>query len=127
MRAAFHVLSFLAVIAAGFWAYRENYATQTAMREVRTLQREITALRDSLAMMRAEWAYLNRPERLRELVVLNFDALQLLPMEPAQFANPADLAYPPPTIPAIPAPDGQAFDGIDDGATALLPHDGESS
>lgn len=114
MRAVLYIVSFLAVIAAGFWAYRENYATQTAMREVRALQREITSLRDSLAMMRAEWAYLNRPERLRELVVLNFDALHLLPMEPEQFATPAEVAYPVPAIPAIPAPQ-------EDGGTADAP------
>jgi len=114
MRAVLYIASFLAVIASGFWAYRENYATQSAMREVRALQREITSLRDSLAMMRAEWAYLNRPERLRELVVLNFDALHLLPMEPAQFATPAEVAYPVPAIPAIPAPQ-------EDGGTADAP------
>lgn len=110
MRAVLYFLSFLAVIASGFWAYRENYATQTAMREVRALQREISGLRDSLAMMRAEWAYLNRPERLRELVVLNFDSLHLLPMEPAQFATAAEVAYPVPQIPAIPTPEADAGD-----------------
>lgn len=104
MRVLFYTVSFLAVIAAGFWAYRENYATQTAMREVRALQREITSLRDSLAMMRAEWAYLNRPARLRELVVLNFDALHLLPIEAAQFATPAEVNYPLPAVPVIPVP-----------------------
>jgi hypothetical protein len=37
MRPVLYVLSFLALIALGFWAYRENYATQAALREVRAL------------------------------------------------------------------------------------------
>ena len=35
MRPVLYVLTFLAVIALGFWAYRENYATQASLREVR--------------------------------------------------------------------------------------------
>ena len=31
MRPVLYVLSFLALIALGFWAYRENYATQAAL------------------------------------------------------------------------------------------------
>ncbi len=34
MRPVLYVLSFLALIALGFWAYRENYATQGALKEV---------------------------------------------------------------------------------------------
>jgi len=53
-------------------------------------------LRESLTIQRAEWAYQNRPARLRALVVANFDKLELLPMEPAQFGTPTEIAYPPP-------------------------------
>lgn len=95
MRAVLYVLTFLGLIGLGFWAYRENYATQTELREVRKLQREIAGLREALSVQRAEWAYLNRPDRLRELVGLNFETLGLLPMEPGQFGSPAQLAYPP--------------------------------
>lgn len=94
MRPAFAVMAFLAVIATGFWAYRENYETQTALRDLRDLQAEIAALRESLGVQRAEWAYLNRPDRLRELANLNFDRLGLMPMEPGQFGAVAQVAYP---------------------------------
>ncbi len=96
MRPLLYVLSFLAVLGLGFWAYRENYTTQAALRDVASLQDEIANLHESLAIQRAEWAYLNRPERLRDLAVLNFDRLGLLPMEPHQFGHAADVAYPPP-------------------------------
>ena len=104
MRPVLYVLTFLAVIALGFWAYRENYATQASLREVRGLQNEIADLRESLSVQRAEWAYLNRPDRLRELATLNFDTLGLLPMEPGQFVAADQVAYPAPEIPAITAP-----------------------
>ncbi len=96
MRPLLYVLSFLAVLGLGFWAYRENYTTQSALREVATLQDEIANLHESLAIQRGEWAYLNRPDRLRDLAVLNFDRLGLLPMEPHQFGRATDVGYPPP-------------------------------
>lgn len=94
MRPIFYVLSFLGLIGLGAWAYHENYATQASLREVVALQDEIAALRESLAVQRAEWAYLNRPERLRSLATLNFDRLGLLPMEPSQFGATSTIAYP---------------------------------
>ena len=96
MRPLLYVLSFLAVLGLGFWAYRENYTTQGALRDVAALQDEIAALQESLSIQRAEWAYLNRPDRLRELVTVNFDRLGLMPMEPYQFGQAKDVAYPPP-------------------------------
>lgn len=104
MRPVLYVLTFLAVMSLGFWAYRENYATQAALRDVVALQDEIAGLRESLLVERAEWAYLNRPARLRELATLNFDRLLLLPMEPSQFGLTAAVAYPPPPIAAGMAP-----------------------
>lgn len=94
MRAILHGLCFLAVIGLGFWAYRENYATQAALRNLANLQDEIADLRDSLSVQRAEWAYLNRPDRLRELATLNFDRLGLLPLEPEQFGQADQIAFP---------------------------------
>lgn len=94
MRILIRVLTVMAVIALGFWAYRENYSTQAALSEVRKLQSEIAGLRGSLSVLRAEWAYLNRPDRLRELADINFDRLQLLPLLPEQFGMVKQVAYP---------------------------------
>ena len=98
MRPFLYALTFLAVIGLGAWAYSENYATQGALREVADLQDEIANLRDALATQHAEWAYLNRPERLRELATLNFDRLGLLPMEPTQFGDATQVSMPPPPV-----------------------------
>jgi hypothetical protein len=101
MRSVLYVLSFLGLIALGFWAYRENYATQAALKNVEGLQRQIVGLREALSVQRAEWAYLNRPDRLRDLTTANFDRLGLLPMEPSQFGTAAQVAYPQAKLPEI--------------------------
>lgn len=111
MRPILYVLTFLSLIALGFWAYRENYTTQASLREVRSLQREIAGLREALSVQKAEWAYLNRPQRLRDLVDLNFEQLLLMPMEPSQFGSPSQVVFPAPTIPAIEIPEG-VIDGV---------------
>ena len=117
MRPVLYTLSFLAVMALAFWAYRENYATQKALRSVEALQLEIGALREALAVQRAEWAYLNRPDRLRELSTLNFDRLGLFPLEPTQFGRVDQVAYPaPPAVFTVEMPD--PANGAEDAASA---------
>jgi hypothetical protein len=86
-------LAALAVIGLGYWAYSQTILTQAAIRDVERLQREIGAERERLSVLRAEWAYLNRPDRLRELVDFNFERLQLLPMVPDQFGTVAELPH----------------------------------
>ena len=98
MRPVLYVLSFLAVLGLAFWAYRENYATQHQLKEMAKVQDDIASLRDEIGLERAEWAYLNRPERLRELATLNFDRLGLLPMEPEQFGTTDEVVYPAPPV-----------------------------
>ena len=94
MRTFLMSLSAVVVMALAFWAYRENYRTQAELSEVRALQTEIGDLRESLSVLRAEWAYLNRPDRLRELADLNFERLKLLPLQPEQFASVSQVTYP---------------------------------
>lgn len=94
MRPLVYIAAFVAVLGLGFWAYREHYQTRDAFNQAADLQAEIAGLREALALQRAEWAYLNRPDRLRELSVLNFERLGLLPLEPNQFGDIATLSFP---------------------------------
>ena len=104
MRPVLYVLTALMVVGLAFWAYRQNYATQQSLKTVSHLQRQIARLRDDLAMQKAEWAYENRPSRLRELTLLNFDKLHLLPMTPEQFGTLSQVIMAPAGGPDLPNP-----------------------
>ncbi len=101
MRALLFLITSVVVVALAFWAYRENYDTQSVMKEARELQRDISSARERLRVLNAEWAYLNRPERLRELVNMNFQRLELLPIESAQYSSISQLPYPQPEMLAV--------------------------
>ncbi|MFV0512807.1 MAG: cell division protein FtsL [Jhaorihella sp.] len=100
MKSLLYILTALAVFGLAFWAYRENYATQQVLKETRRMQREIGEAKVRLSVLHAEWAYLNRPDRLRELAEINFDRLGLLPLRPDQFGRIDEVSYPPePVVP----------------------------
>jgi hypothetical protein len=118
MRTLLYLVSALAVIALAFWAYRENYRTQTALREVTRVQAQIALARERVSVLRAEWAYLNRPDRLRDLADLNFLRLGLVPMDADHFGRVDQVAFPrPPVFDGIFAPDGS----VEAAGPGLLP------
>ena len=107
----------LAVIGLGYWAYHQTIQTQMADREVSSLQRQIAAEHERLGVLRAEWAYLNRPDRLRELAMFNFERLGLLPLAPDQFGDVAQIPFP------APEADGLGSETLH--GTSSLPENGE--
>ncbi len=128
MRALLYVMTVVAVMGLAFWAYRENYRTQAAIDEMNGIQNEIAGLREQLGVLRAEWAYLNRPERLRDLVDLNFERLQLVPVQSGQFVDVAHVDYPklrefqgPPAPDAFTDPQPGPQPGTQPGAAAPVP------
>ena len=104
MRGFLYLCCAMAVMVLAFWAYRENYETQQSLREVERLQHEIGSLRVALVIQRAEWAYLNRPSRLRDLADLNFERLQLMPLGAQHFGAIDQVSYPAPELPPITDP-----------------------
>ncbi|PRX35070.1 hypothetical protein SAMN05216257_102455 [Meinhardsimonia xiamenensis] len=94
MRALVYMVSVLAVMGLAFWAYHENYRTKEALREVEQLRRDIARLSAELEVLNDEWAYLNRPERLRDLADINFDRLGLLPMSAEHFGRVDEVVFP---------------------------------
>ena len=95
MRTVLYFMSAALVIGLAYWAYQQNFQTQQALKRVSRLHSEIAATREALTVQRAEWAYLNRPDRLRDLVGLNFSELQLLPMNPRHFGEIDQVMFPP--------------------------------
>ena len=70
MRSFVYTLTFACLVGLAFWAYQENIKTKHAIANTEKLQKEIGIARAGLSILRAEWAYLNRPDRLTELVDL---------------------------------------------------------
>lgn len=110
MKPLLYILSFVALIGLGFWAYEENYQTKHIVNEAEAMQSQIAHARARLGVLKAEWAYLNRPDRLRELAELNFDPLALLPITPDQFGRMDQIEYP---AVAVPVPTLDLNDPVD--------------
>lgn len=85
MRGAFYFLAAALVAVSAFWAYRVNYQAQEAQARVVALRGQIAREREALAVLRAEWAWLSAPDRLRRLVDQHADALGLSPVRGASF------------------------------------------
>ncbi|MEM7643238.1 MAG: cell division protein FtsL [Pseudomonadota bacterium] len=96
MRTLLYALSIAAVVGLAFWSYRESYETRATERAVADLQRKIGQRHQKLSMLRAEWAYLNRPDRLNALAEMNFETLGLMPLTPDHFADLGDVGFAPP-------------------------------
>ena len=104
MKTFLYLLSALSVIGLAYWAYGQNYQTQEAIAEVGQLHRDIGAAHERLSVLRAEWAYLNRPDRLMDLADLNYDRLGLLPLMPEAFGSVERIAFPLPPLSPITDP-----------------------
>lgn len=61
----------IAVLAIGL--YLVKYSVADVQRDVARLQTELADEKESLHLLNAEWAYLNRPDRLRKLADRHLD------------------------------------------------------
>ena len=84
----------LIVMALAFWGYTENYTTKNTLDNISQLNEDIGLANSRLRVLRAEWAYLNRPERLLQLVNANFPDLKLLQLTSDHFARLEQIPYP---------------------------------
>ncbi|MEM9049116.1 MAG: cell division protein FtsL [Pseudomonadota bacterium] len=118
MRLVLYLFGALLATVFGFWAYNVNYDTQEAMQRVQRLQSDLARERQSIAMLRAEWVWLNRPDRLAALVAEYNATLGLVPLDPAHFASLPEIAFPLP--PRAPGWDGLTVADIE---VTILPAD----
>ena len=64
---------------------------QRLERELATLDGELLANRQAIQVLKAEWSYLNRPERLQALAARHVEAIALAPVSPDQIVEFDDL------------------------------------
>ncbi len=65
----------VAVLAIGL--YLVKYSVADVQRDVVKMKTELASEKESLHLLNAEWAYLNRPDRLRELADKHLDLAPL--------------------------------------------------
>ncbi|HYJ58646.1 MAG TPA: cell division protein FtsL [Methyloceanibacter sp.] len=71
----------LGLVALAYVIYQVKYETRGLDSEIASLTRKIDEERDAIAVLRAEWSLLNRPERIERLAK---KYLKLAPAKPVQ-------------------------------------------
>ncbi|MBY8974976.1 cell division protein FtsL [Rhodobacteraceae bacterium NNCM2] len=89
-------IGLVAVILAATWTYNVNYRTRQAFDRIADLRAEIAAEGETVQVLRVEWAWLNAPRRLKELVRLYNDDLGLIRLEPDRYGFVSSVPFPPP-------------------------------
>jgi hypothetical protein len=84
----FTLLCFCAFAGIGAWLYQVKHQVAMKDRELVEIRRQTEQARQRLDILRAEWALLNEPGRLRQNATR---VLSLEPMQPQHFARPADI------------------------------------
>ncbi len=82
------ILCMIVAAVAGWYLYQVKQSVAQLERELRDVRRQTEAALERGQVLRAEWALLNEPERLRQVVGRH---LVLEPMTPTQFVRFADL------------------------------------
>ncbi|WP_439597375.1 cell division protein FtsL [Falsiroseomonas sp.] len=113
----FTILCFCAFAGAGAWLYQVKHQVATQDRELREIWRQIEAARDRTSILRAEWALLNEPGRLREVALRH---LPLEPMQPQQFTRLPDMVRRLPTAVAFAGPPNLFVPETPRGAPVML-------
>jgi hypothetical protein len=71
--------------------YTIKHQAELKLEEVRKLEAEIKLERDTIDLLKADWALLTQPLRLQKLIAAHQSELQLLPTESTQLAQPSEL------------------------------------
>jgi cell division protein FtsL len=74
----------LGLLALAYVIYQVKYETRALDAEIATIGKDIEGERDAIAVLRAEWSLLNRPERIERLAKKH---LKLAPSDPRQLVT----------------------------------------
>lgn len=83
----FNIALLIAMIVAAAAVYDRKYDAEVAAEKVAELRSEIDREKNTIQHLRAEWAMLNQPARLQQLVERYNDYLQLKPLDVDQLVT----------------------------------------
>jgi hypothetical protein len=104
------VLWICLVSLAGFGTFELKYRVQGQEQQLVRLDHQIARDRDSIQLLRAEWAHLNDPKRLVELAQRHLDLAPVAGVQIVRFE----------ALPPRPAPGAVGSEGGDPSTVALL-------
>ena len=97
----FDLLLIGAMAAAAAVTYQIKHLADNKLEEVQRLEAEIKLEKDTIDLLRADWALLTQPNRLNRLVKIFEGDLKLVPTESTQLAGPNELPMPTAELPAL--------------------------
>ncbi len=87
------------MVATATVTYSIKHHAENKLDEVKRLETEIRLERDTIELLKADWALLTQPNRLEGLLSVYGEELKLQPTEPKQLAKPNELPMPKDQLP----------------------------
>ena len=111
----FDLLLIGAMAAAAAVTYQIKHLADNKLEEVQRLEAEIKLEKDTIDLLKADWALLTQPNRLERLLKVYGTELQLEPTQPEQLARPVELPMPREQLPKPEVAEGeQSKDPVSD-------------
>jgi hypothetical protein len=115
-----HVVAIAALVGSAVYAYSIKYETIWYAEQIVQMKRKIAAEHDAIAMLRADWTHLTRPERVQALTTSYLDVHPLALTQIVRLSDLPDAAAKVDTI-------GLKLDALGLGVPTNTPHDARAS
>jgi hypothetical protein len=115
-----HVIAIGALVSSAVYAYTIKYETTLAAEHLQKLKGKTQRERDAIAVLKAEWQFLNRPDRLQ---MLSDRHLDLQPFSVTQVVRASDIPNRGPKVDAI----GRKLEDLGLGLPTETPKDRKAS
>lgn len=112
-----NVMVILALVGSAVYAYSTKYQTILRAEQINKMKHEVKSERDAIAVLRAEWSFLTRPERVQQLAEKHLD---LQPLTVGQIVTAQSLPEKPERVDSI----GRKLDALGLGGAATTPSSG---
>lgn len=115
-----HVVAIGALVSSALYAYSIKYETTLQAEQLQKLKAKAQRERDAIAVLKAEWQFLNRPERLQALADKHLD---LQPLQITQIVRLSDIPNRGPKVDSI----GRKLEDLGLGLPTETPRDRKSN
>jgi cell division protein FtsL len=115
-----HVIAIGALVSSAFYAYTIKYETTLEAEQLQKIRMKAQRERDAIAVLKAEWQYLNRPDRVQALAERHLD---LQPFSVTQVVRISDIPNRGPKVDAI----GRKLEDLGLGVPTETPRDRKAS